>query len=265
MTTNLLKINHPFHLVDFSPWPLTGAIGALTLTAGLTKWFHLHSLNLIITGLIITILTIYQWWRDIRRERTIQGIHTISVTKGIRWGIILFIISEFFFFFRFFWAFFHRSLSPTLEIGKIWPPVNIEIFNPFQIPLLNTAILLSSGVTVTWAHHRLIENNHSQSFQRLFFTIILGIYFTILQIFEYNEARFTISDSIYGSTFFLATGFHGIHVIIGTTFLFICIIRHIKNFFSSNHHFGFEAAAWYWHFVDVIWLFLYVSIYWWGG
>lgn len=257
--------NHPFHLVDYSPWPLTGAIGAITLTAGLTKWFHLYNIDLFLLGFSITILTIYQWWRDISREGTFQGLHTFPVTLGLRWGIILFIISEVFFFISFFWAFFHRSLSPTIELGKIWPPIRILVFNPFQVPLLNTAILLSSGVTVTWAHHRIIENNHSQTTQGLFFTIILGIYFTILQAYEYAEASFTIADSIYGSSFFIATGFHGLHVLIGTSFLFICLIRHMKNHFSNNHHFGFEAAAWYWHFVDVVWLFLYISIYWWGG
>jgi cytochrome c oxidase subunit 3 len=257
--------NHPFHLVDYSPWPLTGAIGAITLTAGLTKWFHLYTIDLFILGFLITILTIFQWWRDISREGTFQGLHTIPVTLGLRWGIILFIISEIFFFIRFFWAFFHRSLSPTIELGKLWPPLRILVFNPFQVPLLNTAILLSSGVTVTWAHHRIIENNHSQTSQGLFFTIILGIYFTILQTYEYIEASFTIADSIYGASFFIATGFHGLHVLIGTSFLLICLIRHTINHFSNNHHFGFEAAAWYWHFVDVIWLFLYISIYWWGG
>lgn len=257
--------NHPFHLVDFSPWPLTGALGALTLTAGLTKWFHQYSINLFILGNLITLLTIYQWWRDISREGTFQGLHTFSVILGLRWGIILFIISEIFFFIRFFWAFFHRSLSPTIELGKIWPPLSIEVFNPFQVPLLNTVILLSSGVTVTWAHHRIIENNHSQITQGLFFTILLGIYFTILQAYEYIEASFTIRDAVYGASFFLATGFHGIHVLIGTNFLIICLIRHLKNHFSKTHHFGFEAAAWYWHFVDVVWLFLFISIYWWGG
>ena len=161
--------------------------------------------------------------------------------------------------------FFHRSLSPAIELGASWPPIGIISFNPFQIPLLNTAILLASGVTVTWAHHRLIENNHSQTTQGLFFTVLLGIYFTILQAYEYIEAPFTIADSIYGSTFFIATGFHGIHVLIGTTFLLVCLLRHLNNHFSKNHHFGFEAAAWYWHFVDVVWLFLYITIYWWGG
>jgi cytochrome c oxidase subunit 3 len=257
--------NHPFHLVNYSPWPLTGAIGALIVTAGLTKWFHQYDVSLFLLGNLITILTIIQWWRDISREGTFQGLHTLPVTLGLRWGIILFIVSEVFFFISFFWAFFHSSLSPTIELGKIWPPIGIIVFNPFQVPLLNTAILLSSGVTVTWAHHRLIENNHSQTTQGLFFTILLGIYFTILQAYEYAEASFTIADAVYGSTFFIATGFHGIHVLIGTTFLLVCLIRHLQNHFSKSHHFGFEAAAWYWHFVDVVWLFLFISIYWWGG
>ena len=172
---------------------------------------------------------------------------------------------KFFFFISFFWAFFHRRLAPNIEIGAIWPPTSITPFNPFQIPLLNTIILIRSGVSVTWAHHAIIENNNSQITQGLFITIILGIYFTILQAYEYFEAPFTIADRVYGSTFFIATGFHGLHVIIGTLFLLICLIRHLNNHFSSNHHFGFEAAAWYWHFVDVVWLFLYISIYWWGN
>ncbi len=256
--------NHPFHLVNYSPWPLTGALGALFLVTGLVKWFHFFNYNLFLIGNLITILTIIQWWRDISREGSFQGLHTSFVTNGLRWGIILFITSEVFFFIRFFWAFFHNSLSPTIEIGSIWPPIRILVFNPFQIPLLNTAILLTSGVTVTWAHHRLIENNHSQTTQGLFFTILLGIYFTALQGYEYKEASFSIADAVYGSTFFIATGFHGLHVLIGTTFLAVCLIRHLNNQFSIYHHFGFEAAAWYWHFVDVVWLFLYVAIYWWG-
>lgn len=257
--------NHPFHLVDYRPWPLTGAIGAMTTVSGIVKWFHQYDISLFFLGNVITILTVYQWWRDVSREGTYQGLHTYAVTIGLRWGIILFILSEVLFFVRFFWAFFHRSLSPAIELGASWPPMGIISFNPFQIPLLNTAILLASGVTVTWAHHRLIENNHSQTTQGLFFTVLLGVYFTILQAYEYIEAPFTIADSIYGSTFFMATGFHGIHVLIGTTFLLVCLLRHLNNHFSKNHHFGFEAAAWYWHFVDVVWLFLYITIYWWGG
>nr|YP_011017103.1 cytochrome c oxidase subunit III [Teliphasa nubilosa]WQB62461.1 cytochrome c oxidase subunit III [Teliphasa nubilosa] len=257
--------NHPFHLVDYSPWPLTGAIGVMTLVTGMVKWFHNFNMSLLVLGYFIIILTMYQWWRDICREGTLQGKHTIMVTKGLRWGMILFIISEIFFFLSFFWAFFHSSLSPNIEIGAMWPPISIIAFNPFQIPLLNTIILITSGVTVTWAHHALMENNFSQTTQGLFLTVILGIYFTILQAYEYIEAPFTIADSVYGSTFFMATGFHGLHVMIGTIFLLICTIRHLNNHFSNNHHFGFEAAAWYWHFVDVVWLFLYISIYWWGN
>nr|YP_010616529.1 cytochrome c oxidase subunit III [Vagrans egista]WAU48163.1 cytochrome c oxidase subunit 3 [Vagrans egista] len=260
-----LNHNHPFHLVDYSPWPLTGAIGVMTLVTGMVKWFHNFNINLLIIGYIIVLLTMYQWWRDICREGTFQGKHTILVSKGLRWGMILFIISEIFFFVSFFWAFFHSSLSPNIEIGAMWPPMSISPFNPFQIPLLNTIILITSGITVTWAHHAIMENNFSQMSQSLFLTITLGIYFSFLQAFEYLEAPFSIADSIYGSTFFMATGFHGLHVIIGTIFLATCFIRHINNHFSSNHHFGFEAAAWYWHFVDVVWLFLYISIYWWGN
>lgn len=259
-----IHINHPFHLVNYSPWPLTGAIGTITTVSGLIQWFHQYNLILFFIGNIIILLTIFQWWRDISREGTFQGLHTLAVTLGLRWGIILFIVSEIFFFISFFWAFFHRSLSPTIELGIIWPPIGILPFNPFHIPLLNTSILLASGVTVTWAHHSLIEKNHSQALQSLFFTVILGIYFSILQAYEYIESPFTIADNIYGSTFFIATGFHGLHVLIGTSFLLICLIRHINNHFSNKHHFGFEAAAWYWHFVDVVWLFLYISIYWWG-
>lgn len=256
--------NHPFHLVDYRPWPITASIGTITSITGLIIWFNKNNLNLFFIGNIIIILTLYQWWRDIIRERTFQGIHTSNVQKSIKLGIILFIISELFFFISFFWAFFHRSLSPSIEIGINWPPTGIYTFNPFQIPLLNTIILLTSGITVTWAHHSLINNKFTQTTQSLFFTVLLGIYFTILQWYEYIESQFTIADSIYGSTFFIATGFHGIHVIIGTSFLFICLIRHIKFHFSIFRHFGFEAAAWYWHFVDLIWLFLYISIYWWG-
>nr|ADI75309.1 cytochrome c oxidase subunit III [Melitaea cinxia] len=257
--------NHPYHLVDYSPWPLTGASGTMTLVTGLIKWFHNFNMKLLMLGCFIVLLSMYQWWRDVCREGTFQGKHTILVSKGLRWGMILFIISEMFFFISFFWAFFHSSLSPNIEIGSNWPPMNIISFNPFQIPLLNTIILITSGITVTWAHHALMENNYTQTSQSLFITIILGIYFTILQAYEYIEAPFTIADSIYGSTFFLATGFHGLHVIIGTIFLLTCFIRHLNFHFSSNHHFGFEAAAWYWHFVDVVWLFLYISIYWWGN
>nr|YP_009407037.1 cytochrome c oxidase subunit 3 [Typhlatya garciai]ASA39586.1 cytochrome c oxidase subunit 3 [Typhlatya garciai] len=257
--------HHTYHLVDMSPWPLTGSISAMMITTGLVKWFHQYNIDLLALGLLTTTLTMIQWWRDITREGTYQGLHTKRVVSGLQWGMILFITSEVLFFFSFFWAFFHSSLSPTVELGACWPPTGIQPFNPFQIPLLNTAILLASGATVTWAHHALMESNHSQALQGLTITVLLGLYFTALQAMEYYEAPFTIADSVYGSTFFVATGFHGLHVIIGSTFLSVCLYRMYMCHFSAKHHFGFEAAAWYWHFVDVVWLFLYISIYWWGS
>nr|AML26750.1 cytochrome c oxidase subunit III [Histeridae sp. BMNH 1274745] len=257
--------NHPFHLVDVSPWPLLGALSAMITMIGLIKWFHQFQSNLFLLGSVITMAIMYQWWRDITREGTYQGLHTYQVTMGLRWGMILFITSEVFFFISFFWGFFHSSLTPSIELGMSWPPLGIQAFNPLQIPLLNTLILLTSGLTITWAHHSLMENNFTSTTQGLALTVILGLYFTMLQGYEYVEAPFAISDSAYGSTFFMATGFHGIHVIIGTTFLLTCLMRHLNNHFSNIHHFGFEAAAWYWHFVDVVWLFLYISMYWWGS
>lgn len=256
---------HAYHIVNPSPWPLTGAISALLLTSGLVIWFHYNSTTLLSLGLLGNILTIYQWWRDIIREGTYQGHHTPIVQKGLRYGIILFIISEVFFFAGFFWAFYHSSLVPTHDLGGCWPPTGITPLNPLEVPLLNTSVLLASGVSITWAHHSLIEGNRNHINQALLITILLGLYFTILQASEYFETSFSISDGIYGSTFFIATGFHGLHVIIGSTFLIVCLLRQLKFHFTSKHHFGFEAAAWYWHFVDVVWLFLYVSIYWWGS
>nr|ALO77244.1 cytochrome c oxidase subunit 3 [Drilonius striatulus] len=256
--------NHPYHLVDYSPWPILGAFSAMISMIGIIQWFHKLNNSLFLLGSIITVMIMYQWWRDISRESTMQGIHTFTVTIGMRWGMILFITSEILFFSSFFWTYFHSSLTPNIELGTIWPPKGIMTFNPIEIPLLNTLILISSGISVTWTHHSLMENNYSQAFQSLMITVILGVYFTILQGFEYMESPFSISDSVYGSIFFMATGFHGIHVLIGTSFLMVCLMRIYFNHFSQIHHFGFEAAAWYWHFVDVVWLFLYISVYWWG-
>lgn len=258
-------IRQPFHLVEFSPWPITSAFGALGITSGLVAWFHNYGFLALTLGLSLVILSRVIWWRDIIRERTFQGFHTSVVSSGLRWGIILFILSEVLFFVSFFWAFFHRRLAPTPELGCRWPPTGISPINPFSIPLLNTAVLLASGVTVTWAHHGLMEGNRNNSLQGLLLTVRLGGYFTYLQALEYIEAPFRIADRIYGTTFFVATGFHGLHVFIGTTFLLICLIRTWLHHFSSGHHFGFEAAAWYWHFVDVVWIFLYLCIYWWGS
>nr|YP_010882159.1 cytochrome c oxidase subunit III [Marmessoidea bispina]WID87073.1 cytochrome c oxidase subunit III [Marmessoidea bispina] len=258
------KQNHPFHLVEMSPWPLISALSTMVTLVGLVQFFQKSSIMIMMLGLLMTMLVMMLWWRDVTREGTYQGMHTKMVIKGLRWGMILFITSEVFFFLSFFWSFFHSSLSPTPQIGAMWPPTGIIAFNPMQIPLLNTVILLTSGVSVTWAHHSMIGNNMKEMNQSLTITIMMGIYFTTLQAYEYIEAPFTISDSIYGSSFFMATGFHGMHVMIGTIFLFVCLMRQMNMHFSQNHHVGFEAAAWYWHFVDVVWLFLYISMYWWG-
>uniref|UniRef100_UPI0030E4FB70 cytochrome c oxidase subunit III n=1 Tax=Laudakia tuberculata TaxID=118215 RepID=UPI0030E4FB70 len=256
---------HPFHMVTPSPWPILAAMSAFTLTSGLVTWMHSKTTTLMSLGLLTTLLTSYQWWRDIVREGTFQGHHTKNVQKGLRYGMILFISSEVLFFFGFFWTFFFLSFNPTYNLGMQWPPKGILTLNPFEVPLLNTMVLLASGFTVTWAHHSLMEGFRKKTITALTLTIILGMTFTLLQAMEYYEASFTMSDSVYGATFFLATGFHGLHVIIGTTFLTVCLARQSFFHFTTTHHFGFEAAAWYWHFVDVVWIFLFTSIYWWGS
>jgi len=255
----------PFHLVEFSPWPLTGSFGALIITIGITFWFHGYGLIFTFLGIFVVLITIIQWWRDVIREGTFIGFHTGLVSVGLRWGIILFITSEVLFFFAFFWSFFHRRLAPRLELGCSWPPSGVYSLDAFSVPLLNTGVLLASGVTVTWAHHGLIEGDLKNSLHGLIYTVLLGIYFTYLQAGEYIETSFTIADSVYGTTFFVATGFHGLHVLIGSRFLSVCLFRVYLEHFRAGHHFGFEAAAWYWHFVDVVWIFLYLCIYWWGS
>jgi len=260
-----LNYNHNFHLVNFRPWPLLRSIRTRIILIGTIKIFYIKNFYITLFGILLTIIIIFQWWRDIIRERTFQGLHSIKVFTRIKLGIILFITSEILFFLSFFWRFFHLRLTQSIELGIIWPPTGIQRFNPFIIPLLNTIILLTSGLSITWAHYRLINNKFNNFFYRILITIILGTYFSSLQLFEYIEAQFNISDSSYGSTFFIATGFHGIHVLIGTILITTILIRNLKIHFSYNHHFGFEAAAWYWHFVDIVWLFLYLSIYWWGN
>nr|YP_010478351.1 cytochrome c oxidase subunit III [Nesophrosyne sp. 242 GMB-2012]UVI59795.1 cytochrome c oxidase subunit III [Nesophrosyne sp. 242 GMB-2012] len=257
--------NHPFHLVENSPWPLTASMGIMTTASGTVMWFHNNQMLLMNLGTFIIIMTMIQWWRDVVRESTFQGLHTKKVIKSMKWGMMLFIASEVLFFSSFFWAFFHSSLSPAIEVGMQWPPMGIKSFNPLSIPLLNTLILLSSGISITWAHNAIINNNFSQTKHSLIITILMGIYFTLLQMIEYLEAPFSMADSVYGSTFFMSTGFHGIHVIVGTIFIIVSTMRTLKLHMSMKHHVGFEASAWYWHFVDVVWLFLYTSVYWWGG
>nr|YP_010181255.1 cytochrome c oxidase subunit III [Bactrothrips quadrituberculatus]QVD42812.1 cytochrome c oxidase subunit III [Bactrothrips quadrituberculatus] len=261
----MIYFNHPFHLVSLSPWPILASMSAFIMIFGMVDWFNNYSNFQNILGFLCILLVCFQWWRDVVREGTWQGFHTFKVFKGLQLGMILFIVSEVFFFLSFFWAFFHMSLSPDLELGLKWPPLGIIFFNPIEIPLLNTMILLLSGLTVTWAHYSILLGKKKELMLSLFLTCMLGVYFSCIQAYEYMESFFCISDSVFGSTFFVMTGFHGIHVLIGTLFLFVNFFRSINNHFSNNHHFGFEAAAWYWHFVDVVWLFLYLFVYLIGG
>ncbi len=258
---------HSFHLVDPSPWPLISAFSALMLTVGSAMYFHgyVGGSFLAQIGFCMILFMMFCWWRDIIREGTFEGQHTKSVQEGLRMGVLLFIVSEVMFFFAFFWAFFHSSFNPSLALGGVWPPVFITTLDPWQVPLLNTCLLLSSGASVTWAHHAIVGGSKFQASIALIITVTLAVIFTALQGFEYVTAPFTISDSVYGSCFYMATGFHGFHVIIGTLFLTVCGFRLFLNHFTREHHFGFEAAAWYWHFVDVVWLFLFITVYWWGS
>ena len=258
--------SHPFHLVNPSYWPLLGAVASFLLTLGGVLYMHNYQYGLIVffSGLFLVLLTMFVWWRDVVNEG-LQGHHTSSVQTGLKYGMILFIVSEVMFFFAFFWAYFHSSLAPTFDIGCIWPPVGIDVFHPFQVPLINTMLLLLSGVSVTWSHHAMVEGYFEESTAGLIITIILASIFTGFQVYEYMEATFDISDSVYGSTFYMTTGLHGLHVLIGTIFLTVCLLRHYKGHFTPKHHVGFEAAIWYWHFVDVVWLFLYAFVYYWGA
>ena len=263
LISNLLS--HPYHLVDQSPWPIVSSVFGLGTAVGLVELFFFFTSKLLLLRIFGIMVLVAQWWRDVSREGSYIGKHSYIVELGLRRGIILFIISEVFFFLSFFWRYFHRRLRPNVELRRTWPPFGISAFNPFGVPLLNRIILLSSGASVTWTHHAIIIGNHSQAHKSLILTIVLGVYFRILQGYEYHEARFRIRDSAYGSTFFIATGFHGLHVIVGTIFLLASRVRLFNGKLRYRHHFGFEASAWYWHFVDVVWLFLYVTVYAWRG
>jgi len=258
---------HLYHMVDKSPWPIICSLSVFFLLIGLA--FYMHKVEngffLVLLGLFMVFLIMYVWWRDVIRESTYQGNHTLIVQRGLRLGFILFIASEVMFFAGFFWAFFHSSLCPSIELGIVWPPVNIVPLSPWGVPLLNTAILLLSGFSITWVHFSLIYGNSNYVIQGFFMTLILAILFTSFQLSEYLNAPFNITDSIYGTTFYSLTGLHGLHVIIGTIFIFVCFVRFLLVHFTSKHHLGFEFASWYWHFVDVVWLFLFIFVYIWGS
>ena len=262
-----IKTKHSYHLVDPSPWPIFASLGAFMLTLGAVLYMHKFSggWGLFQTGFFAVLYVMYTWWRDVIREATFEDAHTVTVQKGLRLGMILFIVSEIMFFFAFFWAFFHSSIAPTFNIGGVWPPKAISTISTFTVPFTNTVILLTSGATVTWSHHALLARAKKHTLVSLLLTLFLATLFTFLQAFEYVNAPFNISDGVYGSCFYMTTGFHGFHVFVGTIALLVAHFRIVMNHFTNKHHFGFESAIWYWHFVDVVWLFLFVNVYWWSN
>ena len=261
--------NHDYHILHPSLLPFLGALGALIMLSGAVLWFHHITYWLFVAGLLLVLFVMYSWWSEVIKEAQ-TGDHTPVVVIGLRYGFILFIMSEIMFFSAWFWTFIKHAMYPggpnyPLVDGQ-WPPAGIEPFDPWHLPLINTLILLCSGAAATWAHHALVhENNRADIKQGLLIAIGLGILFTAFQAYEYSHAAFGLSGNIYGANFFMATGFHGFHVIIGTIFLTVCLIRVYQGDFTPEQHVGFEAAAWYWHFVDVVWLFLFAIIYVWGA
>ncbi|MBL4806299.1 MAG: cytochrome c oxidase subunit 3 [Rhodobacteraceae bacterium] len=263
--------NHDYHILQPSPWPLMGAISAFIMFYGAVMYFNTGWPWVMLVGLAGVLYTMYVWWADVIKESQV-GDHTPVVKIGIRYGVIMFIASEVMFFFAWFWMFFKSALYPMTQIEGIqeiatsFPAAGIDTFDPWHLPLINTLILLCSGAAATWAHHALAhENNRKDLKTGLLIAILLGVLFTVFQAYEYSHAAFGFSGNIYGAVFFMATGFHGFHVLIGTIFLFICLMRARAGHFTPESHVGFEAAAWYWHFVDVVWLFLFISVYVWAG
>jgi cytochrome c oxidase subunit 3 len=288
------NVKHDFHLVEPSPWPVVGSLGAFIMMLGAVFWLNRSYAGfgvmagvpwIFAIGVALVLYTMAGWWRDVVTESVVEGQHTPVVKLGLRYGMLLFIASEVMFFVGWFWAYFNFSLFPHDASLSGWPPNGIVTLDPWHLPLLNTVILLTSGTTVTWAHHAIQTGDKKGAVQGLALTVLLGISFTCIQAYEYAHAPFTFGlngaalaaftdpahatlvagqgnlGAIYGSTFFMATGFHGFHVIVGTVFLTVCLVRAILGHFTPTRHFGFEAAAWYWHFVDVVWLFLFTSIY----
>lgn len=269
ISTRSLFQDHPYHLVSPSPWPLNTSLCLYIITTGAALSMHsfYNEYYFVYLATFLVIASMSFWFRDVITEGTFIGDHTLAVQKGLNLGIILFIVSEALFFMAIFWAFFHSALTPTVELGAQWPPLGIEPINPFELPLLNTVILLSSGATITYAHHSLIQGGNSRngSIYGSIFTVLLAIIFTIFQYIEYSVSSFTISDGAFGTCFFFGTGFHGLHVIIGTIFLAVGLWRIYEYHLTDNHHLGFEGGILYWHFVDVVWLFLFATIYYWGS
>jgi heme/copper-type cytochrome/quinol oxidase subunit 3 len=258
---------HYFHMVTPSPWPFLVSIQVFVMLIGAVSYMHFYRNGgyVLLWGVFNIIFIVCLWLRDVIREGTYEGMHTSKMQKNLKFGFILFIVTEVMFFFAFFWAFFHSSLSPAVEIGGVWPPIGITVINPWKLPFLNTCLLLQSGIYITICHIYIRIRDYINVFEFYILTLIFGVLFTFIQIYEYINASFSISDGIYGSTFYMLTGFHGFHVLAGTVFIFVCLQRTIYGHFTANHHVGFECAAWYWHFVDVVWLFLFIFVYVWGA
>jgi len=261
---------HPYHLVNPSPWPAVGAGSLLALTIGGAMFMHKvpAGIFVLLLGFAGILYTMFAWWRDVIKEAHVEHQHTREVSRGLRAGMALFIVSEVLFFAAFFWAFFNASTLPKLPLEETWaiadgswPPKGIVPFDPFHLPFLNTLILLLSGTTVTWAHWCILHNDRAGAIKALWYTVILGVMFTSCQAYEYTHAAFGFKQGIYASTFYMATGFHGFHVLVGTIFLAVCLGRAYKGHFTPQQHLGFEFAAWYWHFVDVVWIFLFIFVY----
>lgn len=257
---------HPYHLVDPSPWPLASSMAVLFVMLSAVAAMRDVPFGNMAFGVCMGVLvaTMIGWWRDVCKEGDTPKLHNTIVQNGLKVGFALFIASEVMFFFGFFWSYFHAAINPGTDIGGVWPPKGIVPLDPFDLPYFNTLILLMSGTTVTWAHHALLENRMKEVLQALAITVGLGMFFSMVQAYEYMHATFAFKDGIYASTFYMATGFHGFHVIVGTIFLAVCWFRARNGNLSADHHIGFESAAWYWHFVDVVWLFLFIAVYWWG-
>ena len=258
--------NHDYHILHPSAYPFIGGVGSFVMLFGAVLWMHGSGPYLFLVGLAAVLYVMIGWWIDVSAESA-AGDHTPVVRIGLRYGFIFFIMSEIMFFAAWFWSFFKHALYPmeTFSEGQ-WPPPSIETFDPWHLPLINTLILLCSGAAATWAHHALVhENNRKDMRNGLILAIALGVLFTFFQFYEYSHAAFGFGGNIYGANFFMATGFHGAHVIIGTIFLAVCLLRLYRGAFTPEKHIGFEAAAWYWHFVDVVWLFLFFAIYIWGS
>jgi heme/copper-type cytochrome/quinol oxidase subunit 3 len=260
---NSVNLRHPYHLVDPSPWPMFGGLAAFVFASGLIFSFK-HSPIILVLGLISVLLVTFGWFRDITREG-LAGKHTTKVQSGLMLGVLLFLSTEIILFISFFWAYFHSSLSPDVSLGGVWPPIGIVAVDPWSIPLLGSIILLSSGATCTVAHNALINGNKDLAVATMFATVVLGFLFVGLQATEYYVSEFSIADSIFGTVFYITTGLHGTHVIIGALFLSVMLIRMVRDQFTTHHHLGLEFSLWYWHMVDVIWLFVFLTYYWWGS